>query len=233
MSQPRTQGARDRAALEKQLHRDQLEKQRARIATLRANLVELRGGKRSRTKQLRAKVREDLQRIRSRTREMRAALRLASQAAAELARYIAPGARVHLSKAHRAALAELASEHAGLVAGVSTSLDDEQRDARIARAWSKGRAPKMRHAERRHESDDAVRAELDPMQARIFSRLVRAGKKFPAGKSGASRAETFLAYLHNHGAEVAQQQRLDEQLDEAELVALEREHRAELDGVPF
>jgi hypothetical protein len=210
-----------------------------RLAEARAHLRELKATRRQRTKDSHAKVRADLAKIRERTREMRAALRTASKAAGELARYIAPGARVHLSKHHRAALELLSAEHAGLTAIAQADVEEELAHRQgLAPAQTTAQAKaRGRRMDARQESDDAVRAELDDFQARIFDRLKSQRGGFRRGKGArtakVSRAEEFLEWLGNHPHAINEQHRLDEALNEAEVLAAEERHyatRAEAEG---
>jgi len=197
----------ERKALDLVAARMHKAKDRAKLAALRLRIGELKAAKKARTKALASIAREGLAKVRQRTRDLRAALIEASKAAREVSRYIAPGAKVKLTKARAAALAMLAEEHGGLIAGAHMSLEDERKEQRWARAMDRSNANRTKSRTtagaraRLSESDDEVRANLDPQLVRIFDRV----KGKIAGNARKSRTEAFLEYaqqehvLHEHG----------------------------------
>ena len=195
--------------------RDALAKLRVRQRVSRAGMV-------AKGRELRASAKSTLARIRLRTAELRAALRLASAAARELSRYIAPGARVLISREQAQALRTLAAEHKAITHQVTAER------ARLTSSGSPHPVQRSTAAERAAESDDEVRANIERELLPAFEawrRRVRATPRM-------TRTEAFLQLVHDNPADAArlyfeaQERAALEEVEENEREYAERQRRA-------
>lgn len=171
---------------------EQLER-RDKLARLRVRSSVSRSAMAEQARALKLTARETLARIRARAKELRDALRVASAAARELSKYIAPGARVVIGRHHRAALSTLAAEHER----ISHEVGAER--ARLKPDGTHHATQRTTAAERAHESDDEVRgnvaAELLPA-FEAWRRRVRATSRM-------TRTEAFLQMVHDAPGDAA------------------------------
>ena len=189
---------------------------RATLAKLRVRAHVSSKSMQDKARELRALAKTTLAKIRLRAAELRTALRLASQAARELSRFIAPGARVLIGREHRAALKTLALEHEKI-----THLVTEQR-ARLTPRGAAHPVQKLRStaAERAHESDDEVRNNVEPQLLPAFE----AWKRRVIATPRMSRTEAFLQMVHDHPGDASRLY-----FEAAERAALEAPEETEED----
>lgn len=227
MSRPRRVLA-DDPTIRREIERGLRERQRAKLAELRARIKAARASKREALKGARMGCVLARRLLADECATKRATARSACSTAIEKARARGDAEVV-------AALDALADERALQRAGRSL--------AKAAKSSSR-----MTARERRAESDDEVRANIPRELHAVFERVKRGLPR----KDRASRTEVFLEWVAEHGAEVAEIQ-ADE--DFRGLQALQREERrlakslraprgkrsierlraelAELDDVPF
>lgn len=166
---------------------------RAQVARARVKQRVSKRAMQDKARELRASSKTTLARIRLRAAELRTALRLASQAARELSRYIAPGARVLIGREHAEALRTLAAEHEAITHQVSEAR------ARLTSSGTIHPVQRLSAAERAAESDDEVRNNIAPELRPAFEawrRRVRATPRM-------TRTEAFLQLVHDNPADAA------------------------------
>lgn len=230
--------------LRRSLEREQIARERAALQAIRRRIFELRLERVEHHRRLRRDARKHRQRIRAAARARRLGLRnhiAALQARIREARaqraQLAPRVRVALQRVrrlfHRRATADL-----GAYTEARVELELERRrhaEALAVLRELQGQVRKARstRAERRSESDDAVRANLPPDLADVFE-VVKGQIKERAGRS---RTEAFLEWVEAHPDDVwvIKQRRADKEL--RELVKAER-HRgrkliAAASDIPF
>jgi hypothetical protein len=199
-----------------------------------------------------ATIRADMARIKERRRELLAAVRVACGVAAARAREAVKRrkaeARAALARelkefrqaernrcAARKFKVNLATETAlQRVAREKRELRDIQRRER-GEAAIKKRHERSTRRERRQESDDEVRGNLEPELVPIFDRVKRSIRDVP----GKSRTEAFLEWVHDNPEHVAQirdeggeaeTKRLVRELQKAEREKQKAIERAEKEG---
>lgn len=211
------------ARIRAEQERDRRRQVRERLAELRANIKARRAELRTGQRDIKRGAREALKRIRERTRDLRRSLREASAAAAELSRFVLPGARVTLGARRARALDALATNHGKMVQQLRAESEETRKLERAVRT-SEGRVQKQRATkrERSEESDDEVSANL-PEELQAVWRA-RASKTKATPRS--SRTEVFLQWVHDHAADAS---RIADQAAEdiSDLLAEERELQRE------
>lgn len=200
--------AREVARLTEQRRKEKL---RARLTEIRAMIKAANEQRRERTKAIKQGARDALRHVRQRTVDLRRHLSEASKAAAELSKFIAPGARVHLSARQSAALQGLASSHGALVHTLSTeardalakekALREDRAEVRSAKSYGKRwkEKPLSSARERREEDDDAVRGNLPRELLPAFEKM----KGKIKGSAHRSRTEAFLEWATDHAGDAA------------------------------
>lgn len=189
---------------------------RARVKQLRADLKRAREERKQRMQAVRQQCRDARARLRVRIEQQRRELKAAI--AAE--RY----AQRHQCQASRDATREQALAK---VQGLATSLHRatllRSELARATRGTRKAADVHVTAAERKQESDDAVRRELPRELVPVFNAVRREIHASPR----ASRAEVFLQWAHDHPARVLEIQAGDV---ERWIRDMEREERALMRG---
>jgi len=193
---------------------------RARLAALRAQIKEARAEKRIGERDIGRSAKAELKRIRQRTKDLRTSLREASKAAAELAKFVLPGASGIVSGRKAAALAVLAQSHGERAKQLGDEAERVNQTERVQRggSMSSKRQSGMNRTERAEQSDDDVRANLP----RELLAVWEARKSKTKATANASRTEVFTEWVSDHPADAA---RIAEAADSdiSELIAEERE----------
>ena len=199
-----------------------------RIDELRKKIRGLRATRNLSRGLIKARTRARIEEVRHKQRELTTSLRNAAKAAQYLAKWVRVGVKLTLPPEQRAALAALAAEHQTYHHATKEELVEELTHRRgMVAPSSPGRAKAgARRVVAREEADFFLAAELEPLEARIFHRLIKAGKKFTASP-GRSRLEAVLEYLHGHSEEYTEETRRLEAEHVAELDALEKARWAE------
>lgn len=193
----------DRSKLMRQLERERRQKVRARLSELRQLIKAARRSKREAIKLVRTQCRDARKKLRSvcAMRVDRAKVRGVEQI---------EGARRELA---REAVAE---QH-----------------TRSAIRRSEGQGPSVRKtsaAERRQESDDAVRSNIPRELAGVFERV----KRHIKGSQWQSRTESFLQWAHDNPGEVYAIQSEQAERELSKLIAERERYERELSqAVPF
>jgi hypothetical protein len=207
--------AQQRQALERDRRKYIKDQQRATLAELRAHLRMARAAHKGRVGQVRAACRADKHAVRERVVAMRKLARI------ELA------ARVRDERAGAVQACHIRHEQARQeVSSPREKLAEERRYQaelrRIERLYSQKLRETRRasRAERRSESDDEVRANLDPEYIGLWERV----KGKIRGGDRKSRTEAFMQYAEEHPAELMEV--LEDRTDVLvrELERQEREH---------
>jgi hypothetical protein len=167
---------------------------RAKIEAKRAAVVAARASKKDRAAAARAQCQADRAATTARLREERAAALLAMKERAAAERAVT---RAHCIARRAEVGGTLAEARAALVLERQEQAEMRRLEAgnRKAAAW---RAPKTTRAERKSESDDAVRANIEPEELALFERVKSSIKARP----GLSRTEAFRKYVEEHPDEV-------------------------------
>jgi hypothetical protein len=166
---------------------------RAKLARLRVRQSVSKAAMMERSRAIKREAKDTLARIRGRAKELRDALRVASAAARELSKYIAPGARVLIHRQHATALRTLADEHQRITHEVSAER------ARLRPDGSHHSTQRTTAAERAHESDDEVRQNISAELLPAFEAWRRRVKATPR----MTRTEAFLQLAHDNPADAA------------------------------
>ena len=219
---------------------------------------------RQRDRDLRAKARARLRELRAAIRAAREARRAGVRAVEDLCRANRSSYREQIRNA-RAELARLITEKraearrcavepgelrrkgdAMILAAVQALAEERQLQAELKR-WDRKRAPKLTISEKRSESDDEVRRNLDPELGIVWEKVK--GEIKPGRAS--SRTEAFLHWVHENPADVSRiiaehaeegaEQKWREMLEEEQRIAraLKKKGRAQsraleaLEEVPF
>ena len=193
-------------ALDKRRLRREIERERKRV--VKARLVELRGL----IAEARAKRKAELVVIRDQCRAERKALALTCS--------------VRRDEARQAARSRVAEQRA--------AIGDVQKEERVYRdVAALGRKPGVKRAERRAESDDAVRANLPPDLVPVFDTV----KRHIKGTQRKSRTEAFLEWAEENPDAVWTLRASSADRDVERLIAeherLERQQRTRRRAVPF
>jgi hypothetical protein len=181
-----------RAAIRRDIEREHKAKARAVIASKRAAVKAARAHRKDAAAAARAECKAD-----------RAAVsaRVQAERVRELAALKVRG--VDARAAARAACVARRAAVGGTLAEARAALAAEKREqAELRRIEAGNRAARPKRAsrkERASESDDAVRAELEPEELALWDRVGRSIKASP----GMSRAEAFRRYVEQHPEEVA------------------------------
>ena len=199
-----------------------------RIDELRKKIRGLRATRNLSRGLIKARTKARIEEVRHKQRELTTSLRAAAKAAQYLAKWVRVGVKLTLPPEQRAALAALAAEHQTYHHATREELVEELTHRRgMVAPSSPGRAKAgARRVVAREEADFFLAAELEPLEARIFHRLIKAGKKFTA-TPGRSRLEAVLEYLAGHSEEYTEETRRLEAEHVAELDALEKARWAE------
>lgn len=235
-----------RAGLLRDVAKALREKDREKLARLRAQVDEVRKRKRGALRDVRSQCRRARREVRERVRQYRESERQRINAEVGRMRDAAQLTCAMKQEAVRDAAAQESTKARRALAAERQL----QRDLRSAEQWERQklrRLPRVPH-EARSESDDRVRANIDPSLVPVFEKVKRSIK----GNPRMSRTEAFLHWVEeNPGDAVAlQQAAADEEIKkllreqrEAERDARRRRKRAykpskaELDeylrGVPF
>jgi hypothetical protein len=183
----------DRAALLRELRRDEKAKVRAKLHALRGRIRDARAARREALARARAFVRDNRVRLRDKARELRARLmqELRDRVAAERAE-----ARRVLDAAYdeaRLLKDQIVRDRAELRAEIAF-----QRTMRRIEAGHRARRAEVARKGQRHErleqSDDAVLAEIPPELRALWKRV----KHSIRGSRHMSRAEALMHYVHEH-----------------------------------
>ena len=214
------QARRDRAILLRDLHRDQRRRFLRRLAELRAE-----------EKAARIERRAELARARdrcvTRAEEVQREAAAAYKRAVELAKLAKLAARQVARDQCALERQHARDEGAHKIEHAKREREEERRFAaelvrleKGAKASASERRQRSRRGERRAESDDEVRGNLEPELVPLFELLKRTIK----GSDRQSRTEAFRGYAEEHQAEVYEAQ--DREADRALRRDL-RKHRAE------
>lgn len=168
--------------------RDFRKKGRARLRELREAIKLAKGARRE-------AVRSVIEACRENRRALRERIRLAR---AELQELIAEKRR----EARRCAVepGELRKKGDASILAAIQALADERAFQAELRRWDRGRGPKITISEKRSESDDEVRRNLDDPRLLIVWEKV---KHEIRARPNMSRTEAFLHWVHDNGADVA------------------------------
>lgn len=161
---------------------------------------------------------------RERLRRARAGLKHArthKQSATRRARELHKASRATFARWKRETSAQLRQEIRALraeaaITAARAALAEVQGARKRERIWAG--SSRSTAAERKHETDDAVRANLGPDELTVFESIkdkLRPGPRM-------SRTEAFHHWVHEHSAEVA---RILEKQAHADVLKLEREER--------
>lgn len=246
MALSEAEAKRQRKELLRDIAAEHLRKDREKLARLREKIRSVKGRRKAALVATRKQCRAGALRARERARERVAAIRaearaLVKAARAEEVQKARSVCRARKQKVKASSLSARAQRKEKLRAE-----RDFQAEMRRIEAWARGRkraeAKRTTAAERRQESDDAVRQNIPADLLPLFERVKRSIK----GSTRQSRTEEFLHYAAEHPHEVVDAQVELSQREIAKLVheearlakAVRRPKRykptaAELAAIPF
>lgn len=178
-----------RAQLAKELRSDLRKKDKVQLAKLREAIAAAKAAKRERMREVTSMCKSERARLKVRAAELRAQLRETLRAEREAAKDTCSTNRTSTRKA-----SDIEIE------GARRALSSERHEQRvIARVDApkrnpRGKANPRAAAERRQESDDEVRHNLDPQLVPVFDKVRRG----ISGSARRSRTEAFLEWVHDH-----------------------------------
>lgn len=204
------QAKKNRAALWREIAREERRAAREKLAALRAELSNARAARRGSMTRARAECRQARRRAREQARELRDSLKsmrghARAQCSADLG-----AARALADRALRARAAVVAER------AYRTEMRRIEGYERQRKREERGKFAAGTTVRRISESDDTVSANVPPEMLSLWERV----KGRIRGTDRMTRTEAFLAYAHDHPGEI-----LEAQEDQADVLVRELEER--------